>query len=185
MALGRIDEFTVVGAVSRASDIVPTALRCGPTVLLVDPRLRSANRVERDSVLLQMRRCIPGCGIVLLSTTPQQSDIETATSLRARGVVSKHAGFGHLVDVIKAASSGVFIMSDDMTSIQCGGSSPLAQREASVLRGIAERQTVREIARDLSLAEGSVRNLASSAMRKLGAANRHEAADLAFERGWL
>ena len=55
------------------------------------------------------------------------------------------------------------------------GDSPLTPREADVLGLAAEGSPVEEIAQRASLSPGTVRNYLSSAVSKLGAANRHEA----------
>ena len=62
---------------------------------------------------------------------------------------------------------------------------PLTDRERQVLRQAAEGRSGAEIAADLDLSEGTVRNYLSEAINKLGAANRVEAARIAREKGWL
>ena len=54
-----------------------------------------------------------------------------------------------------------------------------------MLREAAAGATNADIASSLHLAEGTVRNYLSTAMTKLGARNRTEAANTARERGWL
>jgi two-component system response regulator DesR len=62
---------------------------------------------------------------------------------------------------------------------------PLTARERDVLRMGGDGLPNAEIATRLHLAEGTVRNYLSTAMAKLGARNRTEAAKVARERGWL
>ena len=62
---------------------------------------------------------------------------------------------------------------------------PLTDRERQVLRLASDGQSSGEIAAALHLSEGTVRNYLSSAIGKLGARNRIEAARSARERGWL
>ena len=64
------------------------------------------------------------------------------------------------------------------------GASPLPAREADVLAAAGDGAPVEEIAARLHLSPGTVRNYLSSAMGKLHAATRHEAARVARERGW-
>ena len=49
----------------------------------------------------------------------------------------------------------------------------------------ADGATLREVAARLYLSEGTVRNYLSTAMQKLGARTRVEAARLAERKGWL
>lgn len=63
--------------------------------------------------------------------------------------------------------------------------SPLAAREADVLRLAATGAEADEIAERLSLSRGTVRNYLSSAVTKLGARNRVDAIRIAADEGWL
>jgi two-component system response regulator DesR len=65
------------------------------------------------------------------------------------------------------------------------GGSPLTEREREVLLGSANGATIEEVASKLYLSEGTVRNYLSTAIKKLGARNRVEAARLADRKGWL
>ena len=66
-----------------------------------------------------------------------------------------------------------------------GGRNPLTDREREVLHLFLSGATVAEIAQALFLSEGTVRNYLSGAISKLNARNRHDAARIAEERGWL
>ncbi|MEE2046323.1 LuxR C-terminal-related transcriptional regulator, partial [Nocardiopsis tropica] len=65
------------------------------------------------------------------------------------------------------------------------GDSPLSPREADVLALARDGAPVEEIARRVSLSRGTVRNYLAAAIAKLDAANRHEAARIAEEHGWI
>jgi two-component system response regulator DesR len=65
------------------------------------------------------------------------------------------------------------------------GNNPLSEREREVLAAAAEGASVLEIAGELALSEGTVRNYLSVAIQKVGAHNRIEAAYIAKQKGWL
>jgi len=65
------------------------------------------------------------------------------------------------------------------------GLSPLSERERQVLAATDRGADVEEIARTLFLSKGTVRNHLSTAIQKLGARNRAEAAKIADSKGWL
>ena len=65
------------------------------------------------------------------------------------------------------------------------GESPLTLREHEVLTAALNHDTAADIAAQLHLSEGTVRNYLSAAIRKLGARNRREAIELATRKGWL
>jgi two-component system, NarL family, response regulator DesR len=65
------------------------------------------------------------------------------------------------------------------------GNNPLTNQERKVLAAALPGISITEIARLLSLSEGTVRNHLSAAMQKVGVHNRMEAAHLAEQKGWL
>lgn len=65
------------------------------------------------------------------------------------------------------------------------GDSPLSAREAELLELATDGASIADIAREASLTQGTVRNYLSAAAAKLGAENRHVAARMARERGWI
>lgn len=65
------------------------------------------------------------------------------------------------------------------------GDSPLTAREAELLDLAADGASIAEIAQRAGLSQGTVRNCLSSAAMKLSAENRHAAARIAREHGWL
>ena len=71
-----------------------------------------------------------------------------------------------------------------VTALSEGGN-PLTEREREVLAASREDATVADIARRLFLSEGTVRNHLSTAIQKLEARNRAEAARIAEQKGWL
>jgi two-component system response regulator DesR len=83
-----------------------------------------------------------------------------------------HSGF-RVVDPALAAES------------LASGQNPLTEREREVLRAASEGGTIADVARELHLSQGRVRNHLSAAIGKTGARTRAEAAKLADEQGWL
>jgi two-component system response regulator DesR len=65
------------------------------------------------------------------------------------------------------------------------GNNPLTNREREVLSASLFGASLADIAAHVCLSEGTVRNHLSTAMQKLGAQNRMEAARLAEQKGWL
>ncbi len=65
------------------------------------------------------------------------------------------------------------------------GESPLTERVRQVLSASANGATIEDVAAELYLSKGTVRNYLSTAIKKLGARNRLEASRLAERKGWL
>jgi two-component system response regulator DesR len=66
-----------------------------------------------------------------------------------------------------------------------GDADPLSDRERQVLRLAGEGHSGAEIAAELHLSEGTVRNYLSDAISKTGGRNRVDAARIARDKGWL
>jgi two-component system response regulator DesR len=101
------------------------------------------------------------------------------------GYVLKDAPIEQLVDTLRRVHSGQRVIAPELAVAAWDGDDPLTERERDVLRNAADGSPNAVIAERLHLAEGTVRNYLSSAIAKLGARNRTEAAATARERGWL
>jgi two-component system response regulator DesR len=77
------------------------------------------------------------------------------------------------------------VIDPDLATEAWGDLDPLTDRERQVLRFAGEGMASGDIAAELSLSEGTVRNYLSEAISKLGASNRVEAARIARTKGWL
>jgi DNA-binding NarL/FixJ family response regulator len=91
-----------------------------------------------------------------------------------------------LVDAVQKVNAGQRVFDEQLTlSALEVPSSPLAPREAEVLRRFATGAGPAEIAAELCLSYGTVRNYLASAVTKLDARNRVDAVRIAAEAGWL
>jgi two-component system, NarL family, response regulator DesR len=90
-----------------------------------------------------------------------------------------------LADAIRRVAAGERVVDPALAATLASGASPLTARERDVLVAARPGATVAEIARQLFLSEGTVRNYLSAAIAKAGARNRAEAVRTADERGWL
>lgn len=91
-----------------------------------------------------------------------------------------------LADVLRQVAAGRrYVDPEIAASALSGERSPLTDRELDVLRAGRTAARVEDIAERLHLAPGTVRNHLSHAMGKLGVRTRHEAAERAWEEGWI
>jgi two-component system response regulator DesR len=103
-----------------------------------------------------------------------------------RGFLPKTVSAQVLADVVRTVHRGGRYVDPELAADAiAAGDSPLTPREADVLELAAHGAAVEEIAQRAALSPGTVRNYLSSAAAKLGAANRHEAVQLARSRGWI
>ena len=119
-----------------------------------------------------IRSRFPGVRVLIVPTFGRPGYLQRALDARADGVRTGAAG-GRASDQRLAREA------------LAAGSSPLTEREADVLREVEGGGTIADIARSLGLSQGTVRNHVSSAMLKMDARTRAEAASLARAAGWL
>jgi two-component system response regulator DesR len=103
-----------------------------------------------------------------------------------RGYLLKDAPVDALAAAIRVVHGGGRAIAPELALESWNsGSDPLTERERQVLRLAGEGRSSSEIARQVHLSEGTVRNYLSEAISKLGAGNRVEAYRLARDAGWL
>ena len=90
-----------------------------------------------------------------------------------------------LADAVRRVQRGLRVIDPELASEAWTEADPLTDRERQVLRLAAEGIATAEIANQIGLSDGTVRNYLSEAISKVGAANRVEAARIAREKGWL
>jgi two-component system response regulator DesR len=123
--------------------------------------------------------------VVIVTTFARSGYLRRALDAGVAGYVLKDAPIEQLVDTLRRVHSGQRVIAPELAVAAWDGDDPLTDRERDVLRSAADGSPNAEIAARLHLAEGTVRNYLSSAIAKLGARNRTEAAATARERGWL
>jgi two-component system response regulator DesR len=102
------------------------------------------------------------------------------------GFLLKDAPASELASAIRRVMAGERVVDPELALTALGdGNNPLTRRERDVLIASLGGASIAAIAAQLYLSEGTVRNHLSTAIQKLEAQNRMEAARLAEEKGWL
>ena len=124
-----------------------------------------------------IRARFPGVRVLIVTTFGRPGYLQRALDAGATGFMVKNAPVEALAEGVRTLAAGGRALS--------AGSSSLTQREADVLREVERGGTIADIAHTLGLSQGTVRNHVSSAMLKMEARTRAEAASLARAAGWL
>lgn len=128
----------------------------------------------------------PGAGTVIVTSHGRPGYLKRALTAGVRGFLPKTTPAARLAEVIRTVHDGGRYVDPELAAEAISsGDSPLTPREADVLEYAADGATVNEIARRAHLSPGTTRNYLSSAMAKLGVANRYEASVKAREHGWI
>ena len=187
--LDRHPNFSVVAEAGTEDDAVQQALNFKPDIVLMDIRLAGGSGIE---ACRRITRELPGIKVIILTSYAEDELLFSAIRAGAIGYVLKQVGSSELIRAIEATSRGEATLDPSMTQTvldevrrsikkeEAAAFVELTTKERRVLALVAEGQTNRDIASELFLSEGTVRNYVSSIFSKLGLANRAEAAAYAI-----
>jgi two-component system response regulator DesR len=176
-------DIDVVAQVGRADEVVGQALATQPDVALLDIEMPGGDGLEAAASL---RQALPSCRTLILTTFGRTGYLRRAMESGAVGFLLKDAPATQLATAIRRAVAGERIVDPALASAALSdGNNPLTERERETLAAASHGASIAEIAAALVLSEGTVRNYLSTAIQKLGAQNRVEAAHLAEQKGWL
>jgi two-component system response regulator DesR len=177
------EDFEVVAEASRGDEVVPVALDALPDVALLDIEMPGADGLAAAAALGER---LPLCRVIILTTFGRAGYLRRAMESGAVGFLLKDAPATELASAIRRAMNGERVVDPGLAAAALSeGASPLTDREREVLAASEDGATIEDVAQELYLSEGTVRNYLSTAIKKLGARNRVEAARLAERKGWL
>jgi two-component system response regulator DesR len=176
-------DLKVVAEVGRGDEVVDAVRGHGVDVALLDVEMPGLDGV---AAARELRAAVPGCRVLMVTTFGRAGYLRQAMAAGASGFVVKDTPARQLADVVRRVHQGLRVVDPALAAQSLAhGDSPLTERESDVLRSAREGGTVADIARELHLSEGTVRNHLSSAIGKTGARTRAEAVRLAVDNGWL
>jgi two-component system, NarL family, response regulator DesR len=180
--LGLEADITVAGTAADGLEAVGLVESLRPDVLLTDIEMPRMTGLELAAEV--HRRGLP-TRVVILTTFARSGYLRRALDAGAVGYLLKDAPAGTLAQAVRDVHAGRRAIDPQLAADAWGEPDPLTDRERQVLRLAGDGLANAEIAGQLHLSEGTVRNYLSEAMSKLGAANRVAAARQARDRGWL
>jgi two-component system response regulator DesR len=176
-------DIQVVASVASGEDVVPAALSFRPAVALLDIELSGMDGLRAAASL---RKVLPSCRVLMLTTFGRVGYLRRAMAAGVSGFLLKDAPSAELAHAIRRVMAGERVVDPGLAlTALSAGDNPLTFREREVLAAAMDGATLADIAAQLELSEGTVRNHVSLAIQKLGCRNRIEAARLAEKKGWL
>ncbi|GGM86624.1 DNA-binding response regulator [Thermopolyspora flexuosa] len=177
--LGLEPDIEVVAQVGRGDEVAAAVAACDPDVVVLDIEMPGMDG-------LAVAESLPGRAVLILTSFGRPGYLRRALAAGVRGFLPKDASADELAAAIRKVHAGGRHLDPDLAATaMMAGENPLTERERAALGLAARGASVSEIAAELHLTEGTVRNYLSSAMTKLGAANRIAAIRTAQEMGWL
>ena len=175
-------DIEVLGAVADGEAAWREVQRLKPDVLVTDIEmpgltgLELAQRIQRHE--LQVK-------VVIVTTFARAGFLRRALEAGVCGYLLKDAPAEDLAEALRKVQRGGRAIDPQLAVDAWGEADPLNDRERQALRLAGEGMSAGEIASQLSLSQGTVRNYLSDAIGKLGVGNRIEAYRLARQKGWL
>lgn len=187
----------VVGEASNGAEALERAAELRPDVVLMDLRMPVLDGIAATR---RMRAEQPDVRVLALTTFDDDAEVFAALSAGAVGYLLKDVSSARLVEAVQAAARGESVLQPSVAAkvvARIAGLpddpdaaprpqplvTPLSERELEVVRLLAQGRSNREIAAQLFLAEGTVKNHVTNVLTKLGARDRTQAALRARELG--
>lgn len=175
-------DIDVVGVAADGESAWRELQRLKPDVLLTDIEmpgltgLELAQRIQRQALPVK---------VVIVTTFARSGFLRRALDAGVSGYLLKDAPAENLAEALRKVRNGGRAIDPQLALEAWSEADPLNDRERQVLRLAGEGLSAGEIAAQLNLSQGTVRNYLSESIGKLGVGNRIEAYRLARQKGWL
>jgi two-component system response regulator DesR len=181
--LGVESDIEVVAEVGRGDEVLAAAQKTHPDVALLDVEMPGQDGIAAAGELLA---ALPAVRVLMVTTFGRPGYLRRAMQAGVSGFVVKDTPARQLAEMVRKVASGLRVIDPSLAAeTLSSGDSPLTERETDVLSVARAGGTVADIARSLSLSEGTVRNYLSSAIGKTSARTRADAVRIAEHNGWL
>jgi len=174
------DDIEVLGSCADGASAWTEVQRLRPDVIVSDIEMPGLTGLE-----LAMRVQEAALPCKLVTTFARPGYLRRALDAGVVGYLLKDAPADQLADAVRKVYRGGRVIDPQLALEAWTESDPLNERERQVLRLAGEGLSSADIATQLSLSHGTVRNYLSDAIGRLHAANRVEAYRLARQKGWL
>ena len=191
-------DIQVVGQARNGREAVDVATRARPDVVLMDVRMPLLDGIRATRLLAEV---LPRCRVIVLTTFDDDEYVFDALRAGAAGYLLKDVPSARLVEAIRATARGESILEPSVAAKVIAEftrvsslvpaaqmqrlAEPLSERELEILALIAQGDSNKEIAGQLFIAEGTVKNHVTHILGKLGVRDRTQAALKARELGLL
>ena len=178
------EDMEVVGLAKNGEEAISLVNELKPDICIMDIEMPIKTGLDAAEVLFEQEDL--SCKIIILTTFARPGYFERARKAGVRGYLLKDSPIEDLVHSIRVIMKGSRIFAPELVDFvyEDESENPLTDRESQVLELVAEGKTTKEIAAELFLSAGTVRNYISTILDKLGVGNRIEAISRFKEKGW-
>ncbi|MGK5685372.1 response regulator [Actinoplanes sp. URMC 104] len=191
--LSAADGVTVAGEAADGDEVVPQALRLRPDVVLMDVRMPRIDGIQATRLLLDRLDDPPR--VLVLTTFENDEYVYEALAAGASGFLLKRARPERIAEAVRLVARGDSLLFPEAVRRLAAGhqrpstgrlpGAPLTEREAEVLRLMAEGLSNAEIAARLVLGVETVKSHVGNVLAKLGVRDRTQAVVAAYRSGFI
>lgn len=174
------DDMEVVGKASNGEEALSLVAKHKPDICLMDIEMPGMTGLEAAEKLKGK-----GCKIIILTTFARTGYFQRALQAGVSGYLLKDSPSEELAGSIRLVHAGRRIYAPELIDSAYAEANPLTDREREVLGLVADGMNTKEIAAELDIKTGTVRNYISAIFDKLDVKNRIEAIAQSKEKGWF
>lgn len=183
-ALGSLLDFEedmeVVGKATNGEETIELVKKLQPDIVITDIEMPVISGLDAAEALKD-----EPCKIIILTTFARSGYFERARKAGVSGYLLKDSPSEDLAAAIRTIMEGRRIYAPELVDLAYADANPLTERENQVMELIAEGKSTKEIANELFITSGTVRNYISTILDKLEVGNRIEAISRFKEKGWF
>ncbi|WP_419960563.1 response regulator [Psychrobacillus sp. BM2] len=174
------EDMEVVGKASNGEEVLKLIEQLQPDVCIMDIEMPIKTGLDAAEELKES-----DCKVIILTTFARSGYFERARKAGVNGYLLKDSPSEELANSIRVIMDGRRIYAPELVDMAYEEENPLTERESQVLGLIANGKNTKEIASELFITTGTVRNYISVILDKLDVGNRIEAISRFKEKGWF
>ncbi|MCF6409726.1 response regulator [Pseudalkalibacillus salsuginis] len=176
------EDMEVVGKARNGEEALTLVKEHQPDICIMDIEMPLKSGLDAAEELKD-----DPCKVIILTTFARAGYFERARRAEVKGYLLKDSPSEELANSIRVIMDGRHVYAPELVDIAYGdgNENPLTEREKQVINLIAEGKNTKEIASELYLTNGTVRNYVSIILDKLNVSNRIEAISRFKEKGWF
>jgi two-component system, NarL family, response regulator DesR len=176
------DDIEVVGSAGDGLEGMELTRQLQPDIVIADIEMPKKTGLELADWIKQKDLATR---VIIVTTFARSGYLRRALDAGVSGYLLKDSPGDVLPNAIRTVYNGGRTIDPELATQAWSEADPLTDRERQVLRLSAAGRTNAQIAVELNLNEGTIRNYVSEAISKLDANNRIDAARIARDQGWL
>lgn len=174
------DDMEVVGMAGNGEEAIALYNQYKPDICLMDIEMPLKTGLDVAEELKGT-----DCKVIILTTFARTGYFQRALKAGVKGYLLKDSPSEELASSIRSIMDGKRVYAPELMDDVYGEENPLTEREKAVLELVADGKNTQEIAEELSIKSGTVRNYISTILDKLEVKNRIEAITQSKEKGWF